>query len=339
MKLTLTLILFLGLSVGVAAAGSGEEITFNEHIAPLVHENCSSCHRPGESAPFPLLTHADLSKRARTINRVVKNRYMPPWHADSETSARFQDVRTLSADQISLFQQWIDGGKPEGAPEKAPVPPDFPDGWQLGEPDLVISMAKGFEVPADGPDIYRNFVIPLELPEDKWIKAIELRPSARQVVHHSLYFLDDSGTARKQDGRDGKPGFVGMAFRRSGSLGGYVPGSTPKKLPGDLALPLPKGSDFILSTHFHPSGKTEIEKTTVGLFFADQPPSRRIRNLQLPPGFGRTAGIDVAAGQKDFKIEDTFNIPVDVEAIKVSGHAHYICSKMTMKANFPTEQK
>lgn len=210
-----------------------------------------------------------------------------------------------------------------------------PGRWQLGEPDLVVSMKVAYQVPADGADIYRNFVIPLNLPEDKWVKAIELRPSARSVLHHSLYFLDDSGTARKLDGRDGKAGFSGMAFRRSGSLGGYVPGVMPKKLPQDFARFLPKDSDLVLSTHFHPSGKTEMEKTTVGFFFADKPPSRKIHDIQVPPAFGRMAGIDVAAGEPDFVIKDSFKIPIDVEAIKISGHAHYICSEMTMTATLP----
>lgn len=321
------------------SSARSENVTYHRDIAPLIHDHCMSCHRPGESAPFPLTTFEEVSRKAKTIVRVVDDRYMPPWHANHELTA-FQDVRRLTDEQVALFTRWVAEGKVEGDPADSPEPPTYTEGWQLGEPDLVVTMALPYEVPADGPDIYRNFVLPLDLDEDKWVKAIELRPSARSVVHHSLYFLDDSGTARKLDGEDGKPGFKGMSFRKSGSLGGYVPGVSARKLPGDLARPLPKGSDLVLSTHFHPSGKPESEQTTVGIFFADKPPSRQLQEVQVPPGFGRGMKIDIPAGESNYVVEDTFKLPVDVEAISVSGHAHYICETMRMTARLPdgTEQ-
>ncbi len=309
-------------------------VTYHQDIAPIIYANCTSCHRDGESAPFPLTNFTEVSKKARTVQRVVENHYMPPWHADPEKT-HFQDVRRLDPPEIELISRWVEEGKLEGDPDTAPEPPSFPSGWRLGEPDLVLTMNAAYEVPAEGPDIYRNFVLPIDLPEDKWVKAVELRPSARSVVHHSLYFLDDSGTARKLDGKDGKPGFRGMSFRKSGSLGGYVPGVNARKLPGDLARPLPKGSDLVLSTHFHPSGKAESEQTTVGIYFAETPPSRQLVEIQVPPGFGRGMGIDIPAGETDYTIKDEFKIPVDVEAISVGGHAHYICETMLMTATFP----
>lgn len=330
MKQILTILLGLPL----AAFAEESAVTYHRDIAPIVHANCTGCHRVGESAPFPLTNYQEVSRRAMTISRVVNDRYMPPWHANDEVT-KFLDVRRLSNEQIALIDQWIAAGKPEGDASEAPSLPAFTEGWQLGEPDLVLTMAEAYEVPAEGRDIYRNFVLPLDLSEDKWVKAIELRPSARSVVHHSLYFLDDSGTARTLDGKDGKPGFSGMGFRRSGALGGYVPGVTVKKLPGDLARPLPKGSDLVLSTHFHPSGKAEREQTTVGIYFADAPPSKKLEELQVPPGFGRSAGIDIPPGEKNFRIEDSFTLPVAVEAHFVSGHAHYLCTTMRMTATLP----
>jgi hypothetical protein len=310
------------------------EVTYHQDIAPIVYQNCTSCHREGESAPFSLSNYEEVSRKAKTIARVMDDRYMPPWHASID-HLPFRDMRRLSDEEIARFASWIEAGKPEGDPATAPSLPDFPKGWQLGEPDLVVTMASAYEVPADGPDIYRNFVLPLDLPEDKWVKAVELRPSARSVLHHSLFFLDDSGTARSLDGKDGKPGFSGMGFRKSGSLGGYVPGVTAQKLPGDLARPLPKGSDIVLATHFHPSGKVENEQTTIGLYFADAPPSRQLQEVQVPPGFGRGAGIDIPAGESNYVIEDTFTLPVAYEAISVGGHAHYICETMKMTATLP----
>lgn len=327
-------VLLLSLTLPLVTTAEETAITFHRDIAPIIYANCTGCHRPGESGPFPLTNYVEVSRRAMTISRVVNDRYMPPWHANDEAT-KFLDVRRLSSDQIARIDQWIAAGKPEGDAADAPPCPTFTEGWQLGEPDLIVTMEEAYPVPPEGRDIYRNFVLPLDLPEDKWVKAIELRPSARSVVHHSLYFLDDSGTARTLDGKDGKPGFHGMAFRMSGALGGYVPGVSARKLPGDLARPLPKGSDLILSTHFHPSGKAEMERTTVGIYFADAAPSKKLEELQLPPGFGRSAGIDIPPGEKNYRIEDSFKLPVDVEAHFVSGHAHYLCTTMKMTAILP----
>jgi len=327
-------VLLLSFCLPLACAAEEAAVTYHHDIAPIVYSNCTGCHRPGESGPFPLTNYAEVSRRAKTISQVVNDRYMPPWHANDEVT-QFLDVRRLDPSEIALFDRWIAAGKPEGNAADAPPYPSFTEGWQLGEPDLILTMKEAYLVPAEGKDIYRNFVLPIDLSEDKWVKAIELRPSARSVVHHSLYFLDDSGTARTLDGKDGKPGFNGMTFRMSGALGGYVPGVSTRKLPGDLARPLPKGSDLILSTHFHPSGKVEMEQTTVGIYFADAPPSKKLEELQLPPGFGRSAGIDIPPGETNYRIEDSFKLPVDVEAHFVSGHAHYLCTTMKMTATLP----
>lgn len=310
------------------------EVTFSDHIAPFVHENCTSCHRPGEAAPFSLISYNDVRKRSKTIQRVLEQRYMPPWHP-VPGHGEFAGERRLPEEEIARFNAWVEAGKPEGDPSRTPAPPKFPEGWQLGEPDLVVRMDRSYEVPADGADIYRNFVVPLDLDEDKWVKAVELRPAARSVVHHVLFFLDDSGTARTLDGKDGKAGFKGMGFRVSGSLGGYVPGSTSGPLPQDLALPLRKGSDLVLATHFHPSGKSETEQLTVGLFFADKAPSKTLVGVQVPPGFGRGMGIDIPPGENNYRVVDSFTLPVDVEAIAVNGHAHYVCREMKMTAALP----
>lgn len=314
------------------------EVTYHRDIAPIVYANCTSCHREGESGPFALSTFEELSKKAKTIERTIGDRYMPPWHASTEHVA-YHDIRQLDDEEISVFSEWIAAGKPEGDKADAPPMPDFPKGWQLGEPDLVVTMSEAYEVPADGPDIYRNFVLPLDLPEDKWVKAVELRPSARSVLHHSLLFLDDTGKARSLDGKDGKPGFSGMGFRKTGSIGTYVPGATPRMLPGDLARPLPKGSDIVLATHFHPSGKSEKEQTTLGIYFTDVAPSRKLESIQVPPGFGRGMKIDIPAGESNYVVEDAFKIPVDFEAVSVGGHAHYICETMKMTATLPNGEE
>lgn len=335
-------------------------LTFNKDIAPIVFNNCATCHRPGEVAPFSLLTYQDAKKRAKQMAYVTESRFMPPWKAD-HSDFKLKDARRLTNDQIGLIVQWAEEGAPEGAGVSLPPLPKFVDGWQLGKPDVVLKMSEGFSVPADGPDIYRNFALPMSLVEDKWIRAIEFRPGSRGVVHHSLFFFDATGSARKLDEEDPQPGYsggmggisrgLGGGLRRggrlgqdgaaapdatSGTLGGWAVGAGARELPEGLSWFVPKGADFILSTHFHPSGKAEKEVSTVGIYFASKPPERRFSGVQLPPLFGFFEGIDIPAGAKEYKIEDSFVLPIDVQAIGVSAHAHYLAKKMKMTATLPS---
>jgi hypothetical protein len=200
-------------------------------------------------------------------------------------------------------------------------------------------------------------------------------------MHHALFFLDDTGTARRMDGSDGKAGIAGMGFLGGGldvggligrgtgllgrlanrfgnrttseqsdqerridqalarGLGGYVPGTIPTPLPGDYAMHISRGSDVVMQTHFHPSGKPEVEHAILGLYLAKQPPSKQLVNIQIPPMFGFGAGIDIPAGASDFKIVDEFRLPIDVDAIGVGGHAHYICKTMRLTAILPDGKK
>jgi hypothetical protein len=235
------------------------------------------------------------------------------------------------------LQRWYKGGTPEGERDKLPKLPVFTDGWQLGKPDLVLKMDKPFKLYAEGRDIYRNFVFPLNLPQDKWVRAIEFRPGARSVVHHALFFLDSTGTARELDAADEEPGFgeKGGAGRRFKPVGGWAVGSNVRVLPDGLAYLYPKGADLVIQTHFHPSGKPEEELSTVGLFFADKAPTRSFVGVQLPPAFGEITGIDIPPGEANYVIKDEFTMPVDGEAFAISPHAHYLAKTMTMKATLP----
>jgi mono/diheme cytochrome c family protein len=325
----------------LAFAAAAEKVTFSEHIAPIVFANCASCHRPGEAAPFSLLSYEDVRKRGALIVSVTKSRYMPPWHAE-HGYGEFSDERRLTDQQIATLDQWVKAGMPQGDPAKTPPLPKFPEGWRLGKPDLILEMPEAFDLPASGPDIYRNFVIPSKLTEDKWVRAVEFRPSARKAVHHVLFAWDGSGSARKMEGRDGKPGFGGMsavgvagATGQAGGLGGAAVGTTAQFLPDGLAFPLPKGSDILLQMHFHLTGKPEREKSTIGLYFADKAPDRPIQSVQLPALFGVGAGIDIPAGEKNFVVEDSVTLPVDVKAYLANAHAHYLAKEMKATATLP----
>ena len=357
----LTVVSGVALYSGRPAEGSG--VNFSEHIAPILFNNCTSCHRPGEAAPFTLMNYADAKKRGKLLATVTESRQMPPWKAD-KSDYEFKHERRLTDAQIEIIKRWVAAGMPEGNPAKLPPMPKFAEGWQLGKPDLIVKMSEAFTVPADGPDIYHNFALPLNLTEDKWVRAIEFRPGARTVVHHSLFFSDATGEARRLDEADPQPGFAGgMAFtgqrfaarfglggqgkdsspaaaaRAGGSLGGWAVGAQSQEMPAGLAYFLPKGSDLILSSHFHPSGKVEKEISTVGIYFADKPPTKIFTGVQLPPLFGVFEGLDIPAGAKEYTLEDSFVLPVDVKAFGAGAHAHYLAKQMHLMATLPSGEK
>lgn len=323
-----------------AAATAGNaavppEVNFSEHVAPILFQNCARCHRPGEAAPFSLLNYQDAKKRARQIADVTESRTMPPWHA-GHGYIEFSNARRLTEEQIAVLGAWARQGAREGDPAKQPAPPPFTEGWQLGKPDLIVRMPEPFEVAAEGKDIYWNFVLPLNLPEDKWVRAIEFRPQARKVVHHSLYFLDTTGTGRKYDAADPKPGYNGnRSNRQFESLGGWAVGGEPLRLPEELAYRFPTNSDLVLQTHFHPSGKVESESSAVGIYFASKPPTRQFTTLQLPPAFGRLSGMNIPPGASNYMVKDSFTMPADAEAIFVAPHAHLLAKSFLLTAHFP----
>ena len=324
-----------------AASRVEGQVTFSETIAPIVYENCVSCHRPGEAAPFPLISYDDAKNRGKLIAAVTASRYMPPWQA-THGFGDFEDERRLTDAQITAIGTWVKNGMPEGDASKMPPLPKFTSGWRLGTPDLVLEMPQEFEVPASGPDIFRNFVVPSTLLEDKWVRAVEFRPRARTVVHHALFAYVRSGAYASIDGADGKPGFKGLApiganpnIAPAGPLGGWAVGASPRFLPEGLALPMAGNSDLVIQMHFHPSGKAEREKSAVGIYFADKPPDRMLRVLQLPGLFGIGTGLDIPAGEKNYVIERSATLPVDVKVYLANPHAHYLGKEFKATATLP----
>jgi len=339
---------FAALQTGTTAAAKAKP-TFTEDIAPIIYNNCTECHRAGQAAPFTLQTYNDVKKRSRLIAKVTQDRYMPPWHP-VEGHGKFIDERRLTDDELATLKNWHKTGMTEGPADKLPKPPKFASDWLLGEPDMIVRMPKAYIMSADGSDIYRSFVIPLDLKEDKWVAGFEVRPSARAVLHHVIIRIDQSGEARKADGAKGTPGFSGMrgigrSSRRGGSndvfsgslggLGGWAVGGTPRILPLGLARKLPAGADIVLNSHFHPSGKEEEEQTTIGLYFSDKKPDRTLIGFQVPPVFGSISGLDIPAGESNYELKSKFTTPVDIDLIGVGAHMHYIGHTAKAHATLP----
>lgn len=250
--------------------------TFTEDIADIVYNQCSTCHRPGEIGPMLLTNYEEVKSFGQTIKAVTSLRYMPPWQPDSEYST-VMDENFLTDTQIETIANWVDNGMPEGPASAEPPFPDYPEGSLLGVPDLVLNFAEAHVHVGDNKDEYRYFVLPTGLTEDKIVKAIELRPGNAKIVHHSLFFEDQTGTVAQFDAQTPEYGFdaFSSAFDISQVLSydqypGYVPGTKPRYYPEGLGQILHAGSDLVLQMHYAPSSVDEIDQSSVNLFFADE---------------------------------------------------------------------
>ncbi len=185
-------------------------MTFNRDVAPVVFKHCATCHHAGESAPFELVSYKDFKKRAKQLVEVVESRYMPPW-MPSAGDVKFEGERRLTGQEIAVIRDWVEQGAVEGDERDRPATPVFNDVWGLGKPDLVVRMPQPYHVPAEGKDIYRNFVVPVGLPEGKWVRGIAMRPGGRSVVHHGFLSVDVTGESAEimDDAEDGV-GYGGM---------------------------------------------------------------------------------------------------------------------------------
>ena len=326
-------------------ASAGDPPTFAADIAPILYANCVVCHRPGQAAPFSLLTYDDAKRRGKTMVAATGRRYMPPWHASrADGFPEFRDERHLGDEQIATIKQWFDAGMPSGDLAKAPAPPEFPAGWLLGAPDLVLTLPQPIDVAPDGPDQYRNVVLPIDLPDDRWITAIDFEPSARKVLHHALFFVGPAGAPVGTDeivpglggaGRRGRGAGIDAAAQTAAGLGGWVPGMTPRFYPDGIAQPLPKHSNLILQLHLHPSGKPEREQGRLALYLSPSTPAKSMTSVQVPPAFGFAMGINIPADEPHYVVKDSFVLPVALEAYGARGHAHYLCREMKMTATLP----
>jgi peroxiredoxin len=308
-------------------------VNYARDIAPLLNRSCVVCHREGGAGPFPLQSYQQASARAQTIAQVAKSGFMPPW-LPARGDVEFEGAKRLSAKEKALLSDWAKAGAPEGDESRAPTPPEFPDGWQLGVPDLVVKLPQGFPIPAEGGDVYQCFALPLGPGQEKYVRAIELRPSNRKVAHHALLFQDTTGTARKRDTGQGYPCFGLPGFLPVRGLGGWTPGGEPIRRPPEVPATLRPGSDLVLQMHYHPTGKPEEDQPSVGLYFTDRPPTRYL--MEIPLG---SNDIDIPAGAAAYKVRDHFELPVAVEAIGINPHAHYICKEMKVWATLPGGHK
>lgn len=262
--------------------------TYSKDVAPILQKNCQECHRPGQVAPFSLLTYEQAKKRGTDLAHVTGEKLMPPWPASPDVGGPFRDQRVLTAKEIATISAWAEAGCPEGDPKDAPKPREFSSAWPLGDPDLVLTMPEPYELAASGDDDFRVFVLKTNFTEDRWIRAVDFKPGNRKVVHHIIAGIDNSGKARKLDEATPKPGYTsvggfGPGVPLRGFLPIWTPGSMPRYAPEGSGYFLPKGADVLIQIHYHRSGKVETDATSVGLYLSDKPLPKQVKTDFLFP--------------------------------------------------------
>lgn len=335
-----------------AKPGARTDVTYHKDVKAVLQANCQGCHRPGQVGPFSLMTYKHAVNWAEDIKSYTASRQMPPWKPAG--GPEYANARRMSDRDVATLAAWVDAGCPEGDPKDGPPPAKFPTEWQLGKPDLVLEVPEEYHVGAAGKDIFRCFVLPTGLTEDKYIVGFEVKPGNPRVVHHTLNFWDLTGKGRElqreQQARkirptdeDHGPGYsvaMGVGFfpdRNSGTpqfggFGGWAPGQMATRLPEGTGYHLPKGADVIIQTHYHRTGKPEADKLKIGLYFAEKPVEKVWQSLAIGPRpesirqvIGLEAGpLRIPAGKSDHKVKSSAWLQTDATVHAVMPHMHLI---------------
>ncbi|MBA4062601.1 MAG: thiol-disulfide isomerase [Isosphaera sp.] len=284
---------------------AGRDVTFTRDVAPLLQKHCQECHRPGEIGGFSLLTYDDASARTKRIRRALVEERMPPWHADPRHGTFANDRRLPPADRDTLLA-WLDAGAPKGDDKDLPPPLKFVEGWKIGKPDAVFTMAEEFKVPAGGVLDYKRFMMDPGFKEDVWVKAAECRPGNRAVVHHILVYIIAPGKREPYD-----------ADGTAATLAGWAPGDMPAIYPAGTARLVPAGSKLMFEVHYTPNGTEQTDRSTVGLVYADKAPERAVDVNVLANMFVR-----VPPGAANHQSEITYTFPKDAEILSFLPHMH-----------------
>ncbi len=311
MVLALALVaFFVSQRQGDASGTSNAVVTFNKDVAPILHDKCATCHRPGEMAPMSLLAYKDVRPWAKSIRERVISREMPPWYADPNHGEFLNDPR-LTEQQIATIRAWVDGGSKEGDAKDLPPAPKFNDvGWKFGQPDAVFSLTEEASIPADGTVPYRYWAVPTNFTEDKYIQFAQIKRGEPSVVHHVIVSvrepdqgpLPPAGEIRRdqqrvnpeaardpQQAQNNRP--RGMNPDRM--IVGWAPGMSPLTLKPGQAKLVKKGSVLIFQMHYTTNGVAAKDRTSVGFWFAKEPIEKRVitrgvstdpRKLEIPPG-------------------------------------------------------
>ncbi len=292
-------------------------VNYAADVAAIMQRKCQECHRPGQVAPFSLVTFEDARDNAASIREVVDQRRMPPWHADPQIG-RFENDRSLSAIERATIMAWVDQGTPAGDSKSAPAPISYADDWKIGKPDLVFEMPEPYAVAAQGVLPYQYFRVPTGFKEDKWIQAAEARPGDRTVVHHCVVGVDDH-KGRKNIGV-GEDSYLAL----------FVPGESPSIYPPGTAKLIPAGADLIFQMHYTPVGRAKVDRSSVGLVLAKGPVQHKVVTYGIA-----NSKFAIPPGEANFPVEASLTIPQDAQLLSMSPHMHLRGKSFQYKAIFP----
>ena len=325
-------LLLAGRAVGTAPAQEAARpaVTFSKDIAPIVYKACAPCHQPDGPAPFSLITYDEVRRHAAQIAAVTAKRYMPPWKPE-RGFGDFSGERRLSDVQLETIARWVADGRPEGRRSDLPDAPRWSSGWQLGAPDLVVTLPE-YTLRA-GTDLFRNFVVSVPGSGTRFVRGVEFRPGSR-AVHHANIRVDSTPASRRLDETDPEPGYEGMILHSAdypdGHFLGWTPGQAPPLAANDLAWRLDAGDDLVVQLHLQPTGKPERVRPSIGLYFTEQRPTRTPAIVRL----GRQ-NLDIPPGTSDYRVTDTYRLPVDAEVRAIQPHAHYRARSVSASAVLP----
>jgi len=341
-------------------------VTFNKEIAPIFYKSCAECHRPGEAAPFSVLSYKDVRPWARSIKEKVVSREMPPWHADPHVGQWSNDPRLTQA-QVDTIAAWVDGGAKEGNPKDLPPAPQFVEGWSIGKPDVVIQMPEDYIVEASGPDEYQYFDVPTNFKEDVYVQMAEARPGNRKVVHHIIAFVVPPGqpnlnmVPKEQRSAALEGSLKNTPFYRDGFLirmkadqpvyddasevpanlkgfnqvddflTAYAPGSDYGVWQPGTAKKVPAGATIRFQVHYSKvAGSVQKDRSMVGLIVSKQPPERLMRTRAVSNVF-----FQIPPNTVRHKVTASWKPSLDITLYLLMPHMHYRGAAMEYKVFYP----
>jgi peroxiredoxin len=292
-------------------------VTYADDVAPIVHARCAPCHRPGQVAPFSLLTFEQARRWATSIAEVIDDGRMPPWDADPRYG-QFANDRSLSARERSVLLSWCEQGAPSGDMSGSPKPPNGSQVWSIGMPDVVFEVAKPFSVPAEGTVPIQRVRVATHLDEDLYVHAAEARPGDRAVVHHICVFVEDHNKTSAS------------TLARDNLLVAYFPGETPSFLPAGVAKRIPRGADLLFEVHYTPIGKPRFDRPSVGLLVWHEPP----RHLAVTRGIPAHT-LRIPPGDPDYTLRSFWTAKRDIHLLSLEPHMHLRGKSFVITADYP----
>jgi hypothetical protein len=301
-------------------------VTYTRDVAPILEKNCQGCHRPGEAAPFSLLTYQQARPWAKAMKEAVRLKKMPPWFADPHYG-KFSNDRSLAPKDVDIIAAWADAGAPEGDPKDLPAPLSFVEGWSIPKPDVVFQPPQAFEIPASGTIEYQKIIVPSGFTEDKWVQFAEARPGDRARIHHMILYVREPGSHWLKDAKPGvffiapKPAAdenVDTAALPSDFLVGYAPGQPPEIMPPGQAKLIKAGSDLVLEIHYTTNGAAATDHgSKFGLVFARVAPKERVLTLSATNGT-----FKIPPGDPNYKVDSEFQLGTTVKLAGLHPHMH-----------------